>query len=98
MKIKFNISIVLSYSPKFLLLDEITSGLDPLIREEILLVVKKYVKENNATAIITTHILEDILNISDYIFILSNGSIRLSDSVTNFKSTEDIKAKIRDIV
>ncbi|REH81917.1 ATP-binding cassette domain-containing protein [Staphylococcus felis] len=98
MKIKLNISIILSYHPQYLLLDEITSGLDPLIREEVLLVIKKYVQNNNATAILTTHILDDVLSIADYIFIINQGTIKLNMPVGNFKTTEDIKKKIRSII
>ncbi|WP_186301015.1 ATP-binding cassette domain-containing protein [Staphylococcus hominis] len=98
MKIKLNICIILSYHPKYLLLDEITSGLDPLIREEVLLVIKKYVQSNNATAILTTHILDDVLSIADYIFIINQGTIKLNTLVSNFKTTEDIKKKIRSII
>ncbi|MEB5784497.1 MULTISPECIES: ATP-binding cassette domain-containing protein [Staphylococcus] len=98
MKIKFNICVLLSYCPRFLLLDETTSGLDPLIREEVLLVIKDYINNNNATAILTTHILDDVLSISDYVFIIDNGVMKLNKPVSEFTSTEEIKEKIRSVI
>lgn len=62
---KFNISVALASKPKYILCDELTSDLDPVVRIDILQVIREYVKENQALAVLTTHILEDILTVSD---------------------------------
>lgn len=98
MKIKFNLSVILSYYPKYLLLDEITSGLDPIVREEILIAIKKYVKKNNATAMVTTHILEDIMIIADQIVIIDEGCVKLNTHINYFKDTKQIKEKIQSFM
>lgn len=98
MKTKLNIAIALSHKPAILLLDEITSGLDPLIKDQLLKVVKSYVNNNQATAIITTHILDDILKISDKVIALDNGEIVLNENVSDFKNVESLGERFNEII
>lgn len=86
MKNKLMLSITLSHYPEFLILDEITSGLDPVVRNEVLLVLKDYVKENNATVLFSTHIISDIEKIADKIIFLHNGQIIFNEETNLLKN------------
>lgn len=91
MKMKINIAVALSHNPKFLLLDEITSGLDPLIRDHILTTIKNYVSNNNAIAIMTTHLLDDIIRIADKVIVLHEGSVSLNSKVDDIGNADDLE-------
>lgn len=95
---KFNISVTLSHLPNYLLFDELTSDLDPFVREEVLDVVKEYIKNNNALAIMTTHILEDVLTISDSIIVIKMGEIIVKKNADEFASIEDLKSYLKSIM
>ncbi|WP_071705090.1 ABC transporter ATP-binding protein [Murdochiella vaginalis] len=75
MKMKFYISFALAHHAKLLILDEPTSGLDPFIRTEFLELLKEK-KEEGVSTILSTHITEDILKISDRIIFISNGKLK----------------------
>jgi len=75
MKSKLLLAIALSHSPKLLILDEITSGLDPIVRDDILLVLKDYVTDKNASVIFSTHVTSDLDRIADEIAFLHEGKL-----------------------
>ncbi|MDI3536810.1 MAG: type transport system ATP-binding protein [Eubacteriaceae bacterium] len=75
MKNKLMLSTALAHEAKFLVLDEITSGLDPVIRNEILYTLQNYVKKNNATVLFSTHITSDIEKIADQVAFLHRGKL-----------------------
>jgi ABC-2 type transport system ATP-binding protein len=81
MKVKFNLSTAVAHKPNFLILDEVTSGLDPISRKEILSFLKE-IKTLRRTAILfSTHIIEDLKNIADSVSIIREGRIVLEDSI-----------------
>lgn len=97
MAMKINIAVALSHNPKFLLLDEITSGLDPLIRDEILSIIKEYVYDNSAIAIMTTHLLDDVIRIANRVVVLRNGAISLNKNVEEITDTQHLEHMLKDI-
>ncbi len=73
MKIKLMFAGVLARETKILLLDEATSGLDPVTREEILGILQRYIEDGQHSVLFSTHIMEDLEQIADYIFYIENG-------------------------
>lgn len=80
MTMKFSISIALSHKARFLILDEATAGLDPVVREEILDTFLDFVEDENNSILISSHISSDLEKIADYIVIIDNGKIILTES------------------
>lgn len=80
MKMKMAITIALSYQPKLLILDEATSGLDPIMRDEILDVFMEFVQDENHAILISSHISSDLEKIADYITFIHEGKLILSTS------------------
>lgn len=72
---KAQIALALCHKAELIVMDEPSSGLDPLVRRKFLALIRKYVNENNASAIFSTHITEDLEGYSDYISIIDNGRI-----------------------
>ena len=76
MKMKLKIATAISHNPKLLILDEPTSGIDPLVRNEILDIFRNYIEEDETRSIfISTHITTDLEHISDYIVFIEKGEI-----------------------
>lgn len=75
MKMKMMISIALSHDTKLLILDEATSGLDPVVRDEILDIFLEYMQDGERSIFMSTHITSDLERICDYITFIHNGKI-----------------------
>ena len=79
MKMKLKIATAISHNPKLLILDEPTSGFDPVVRSEILDIFRKYIEEDETRSILlSTHITTDLEHISDYIVFIDKGKIVLN--------------------
>ena len=79
MKMKRSIAIALSHGAELLLLDEPTSGLDPIIRDEILDIFLDFIQDETHSIFVSTHIVEDLEKIADYITFIHKGRIILSE-------------------
>ena len=76
MKMKLKIITAISHSPKLLILDEPTNGLDPIIRNEILDLFRRYISEDKSRSIlISSHITTDLEYITDYVIFINKGKI-----------------------
>lgn len=75
MKMKLSLSIALSHQAELLILDEATSGLDPVVRDEILDILLDFLQDENHTVLISSHILSDLEKAADYIAFLHNGKL-----------------------
>ncbi len=77
MRKKLEIITALSHHPKLLILDEPTSGLDPVVRSEVLDLFLKFVKDDEHTILLSTHITTDLEHVADQIIFIDNGKILL---------------------
>ena len=78
MKMKLAISVSLSHHSKLLILDEATSGLDPVIRDDILDMLLDFVQEEDHSILVSSHITSDLEKIADYIVFIHKGKIVFS--------------------
>ena len=75
MTMKLSVAVALSHRPKLLVLDEATSGLDPIVRDEILDVFLDFVQDENHSILLSSHITSDLEKVADYITFIHDGSI-----------------------
>lgn len=75
-----NLASITAMNPEIMILDEPTSQLDPITREKFLNTLKKLNHDLSITIIIVEHTLEDILPMTDRLFVLENGRIIYNDS------------------
>lgn len=87
MKMKLGAAIALSHNAELLILDEATSGLDPIIRDEILDILLDFMQDENHTILISSHILSDLEKVSDYIAFINDGKLLF------FEGKDELKEK-----
>ena len=78
-KVKLSLAIALSHNPELMILDEPTAGLDPVIRREVLELMRTFPEDGTKSVIISSHITDDITRIADYVAFLIEGKIALSE-------------------
>lgn len=78
-KVKLSLAIALSHNPELMILDEPTAGLDPVIRREVLELLRTFPEDGKKSVIISSHITDDITRIADYVAFLVDGKIALSE-------------------
>ena len=77
MKMKLAIAAALSHHPKLLILDEATSGLDPVVRDEILDEFLSFIQDESHAILISSHITSDLEKAADYVTFLHQGRVVL---------------------
>lgn len=75
MKMKLEFAIAFSHHARMLILDEATSGLDPLVRDEILGLIREFTVEKGHTVLLSSHITSDLDKTADYIACLHEGKL-----------------------
>lgn len=75
MKMKLTIAVALSHDPKLLILDEATSGLDPVMRDDLLDVFLDFVQDEEHSILMSSHITGDLEKIADYITFIHDGKL-----------------------
>lgn len=78
MKMKLSLAAALSHHPKLLILDEATSGLDPVMRDDILDMFLDFVQEEDYAILVSSHITSDLEKVADYIVFIHKGKIIFS--------------------
>lgn len=78
MRMKFSLCIALSHGAEFIIMDEPTVGLDPVVRSEVLEELQSLMENENMGVLISTHITSDLERIADYITFIKDGSIVFS--------------------
>lgn len=75
MKMKLSIICALSHRPKILILDEATTGLDPVVRDEMLDLFLEFIQDEEHSIFFSSHITSDIQKIADYVILIHQGKI-----------------------
>lgn len=88
MTMKLVVAAALSHHPQLLVLDEATSGLDPIMRDDMLDVFLDFVQEEDHSILLSSHITTDLEKIADYITFIHDGRLIMTasrnDLVYNF--------------
>lgn len=78
MKVKLSLALALSHDPELIILDEPTAGLDPIIRRELLELLRKIPDNGDKSVLISSHITDDIARTADVVCFIVEGKIVLS--------------------
>jgi ABC-2 type transport system ATP-binding protein len=89
---KAGLLIALTYRPELLLLDEPSSGLDPVVRRDILEAIIRTVADEGRTVFFSSHLLEEVERVADDMAMMFNGQVVLAGPV------DEVKEKHRRLV
>ncbi len=79
MKVKAALLVSLAYRPKLLVLDEPFTGLDPVVREDLVRGVLRMAEQEQWTVLLSSHDMDEVERLADWIGFLDNGSLQLAE-------------------
>ena len=78
MKMKLQIAAGLSHNAKLLIMDEATTGLDPVVRNEILDIFLEYLQDEDNSILMSSHITSDLEKVADMVTFIDRGKILIT--------------------
>jgi ABC-2 type transport system ATP-binding protein len=84
---RLGLLLALSYRPELLILDEPSSGLDPLVRRDVLRAIIKTIAEEGRTVVFSSHLLDEVERVADRVAIITGGRIIHTDDLETLKSS-----------
>jgi ABC-2 type transport system ATP-binding protein len=79
--------VALAYRPELLVLDEPSSGLDPLVRRDILGAIVRTIADEGRTVVFSSHLLDEMERVADHVAMIENGRIVLSAALDEIRSS-----------
>ncbi len=79
--------VALAHRPELLLLDEPSSGLDPVVRRDILGAIIRTIAEEGRTVLFSSHLLDEVERVADYVAIIHQGKIVLTGTMDEMKQS-----------
>ena len=79
MKMKLAIAVAMSHNSRLLILDEATSGLDPVVRDEVVEMFRDFTRDETHSVLISSHIVSDLEKLCDYVAFLHKGKLLLCE-------------------
>lgn len=79
--------VALAHRPELLVLDEPSSGLDPLVRRDILEAIIRTIADDGRTVILSSHLLHEVERVSDHVTMINQGKIVFSAPLDSIKET-----------
>jgi ABC-2 type transport system ATP-binding protein len=86
-KARAGLLIALAHRPELLVLDEPSSGLDPIVRRDILHAVIRTVADEGRTVLFSSHLLEEVEQVADHVTMINHGRIVLSGPLTEIRES-----------
>ena len=86
-KARAGLLIALAYRPELLVLDEPSSGLDPIVRRDILGAVLRTIAGEGRTVLFSSHLLDEVEEVADHVTMMSHGKVLLSAPLAAIKAS-----------
>ena len=86
-KARAGLLVALAYRPDLLVLDEPSSGLDPIVRRDILGAVIRTIADEGRTVLFSSHLLEEVETVADHVTMIREGHIVLSEPLDAIKQS-----------
>jgi ABC-2 type transport system ATP-binding protein len=93
-KARAGLVIALAYRPELLLLDEPSSGLDPIVRRDILAAVMRTIADEGRTVLFSSHLLDEVEQVADHVTMIQQGRILLSGPLRDIKETHRVDGRV----
>jgi ABC-2 type transport system ATP-binding protein len=83
---RLGLLLAVAHRPELLVLDEPSSGLDPLVRRDILRAIVRTIAEEGRTVVFSSHLLDEVERVADHVAIIDRGRIVADDTLDGLKS------------
>ena len=93
-KARMGLLIALAHQPDLLVLDEPSSGLDPIVRRDILGAVIRTIADEGRTVLFSSHLLEEVEQVADHVTMISDGRIVLSGALETIKESHRANGRV----
>ena len=93
-KARAGLVIALAYRPELLLLDEPSSGLDPIVRRDILAAVIRTIADEGRTVLFSSHLLDEVEQVADHVTIIREGTIVVSAPLGEIRESHRVDGRV----
>jgi ABC-type multidrug transport system ATPase subunit len=93
-KARAGLLIALAYRPELLVLDEPSSGLDPIVRRDILGAIIRTIADEGRTVLFSSHLLDEVEEVADHVTMISEGKIVLSARLSVIKDSHRVGGRV----
>src|SRR5438874_5781909 len=93
-KARVGLLIALAYRPELLVLDEPSSGLDPIVRRDILGAVIRTIADEGRTVLFSSHLLQEVEEVADHVTMINTGKIVLSGPLAALKDSHRVDGRL----
>jgi ABC-type multidrug transport system ATPase subunit len=93
-KARLGLLIALAYRPELLVLDEPSSGLDPIVRRDILGAIIRTIAHEGRTVLFSSHLLDEVEQVADQVAMISHGKIVLSGALDAIKESHRVDGRV----
>jgi ABC-2 type transport system ATP-binding protein len=93
-KARAGLLIALAHRPELLVLDEPSSGLDPIVRRDILGAVIRTIADEGRTVLFSSHLLEEVEQVADHVTMINEGRIVLSAPLEAIRESHRVDGRV----
>ena len=101
MRVKYSLTLSLSYGAKLFIFDEPTSGLDPVARDDLLELFQELIEGGQRSILFSTHITSDLEKCADYITFIQNGriieSMEKDDLISSYRTVKGTQENLNAV-
>src|SRR5467141_1217670 len=93
-KARAGLLVALAHRPELLLLDEPSSGLDPIVRRDIVGAVIRTIAHEGRTVLFSSHLLEEVEEVADHVTMIDHGRLVLSGPLESIKQSHSVDGRV----
>src|ERR1041385_1446157 len=93
-KARAGLLIALAHRPELLVLDEPSSGLDPIVRRDILGAVLRTIAHEGRTVLFSSHLLDEVEQVADHVTMIHQGKVVLSAPLAEIRDSHRVGERV----
>jgi ABC-2 type transport system ATP-binding protein len=93
-KARVGLLVALAHRPELLVLDEPSSGLDPIVRRDILGAVIRTIADEGRTVLFSSHLLDEVEEVADHVTMINEGRIALSAPLDKIRESHRVDGRV----
>jgi ABC-2 type transport system ATP-binding protein len=86
--------VALAYRPELLVLDEPSTGLDPVVRRDILDAIIRTIADDGRTVLFSSHLLDEVERVADHVTMISHGTIVMSGTLADIRESHRVGDRV----